>query len=196
MSSPRILGIDPGIAGTGIAVIELGRRVRLVEMGSVRTLPSGRKAKLRQADDDASRLRIILAAIVRAIDDHGPCVVAYETPLGSKGVRAAKSLAYVIGGVVTLAAERELAVMSVTPGEAKAEATGAKTASKAEIEAALCDRLDLPSDLVPVAKVDREHAFDALAVALVASRSELVRAMLTFAAQGGRPPMRLVGDDE
>jgi len=195
VSNHTILGIDPGIAGTGLAVLGLGRRLTVVELASVRTLPTARKAKLRQADDDATRLRVILAALDDILDRHRPVVLAYEAPLGSKGVRAAKSLAYVIGGVVAVAAQRNIPALAVFPAEAKLVATGSKTASKAEVEAGLRKRFALDG-VAPVAKVDREHAFDALAVALVARESEVVVAMLRFAAQSARGLIHLVEEVE
>ena len=195
MSDPIILGIDPGIAGTGIAVLRLGRKIEVVELASVRTLPTPRKARLRQADDDATRLRVIIAAIADTIDRHKPILIAYETPVGSKGVRAAKSLAYVIGSVVTMAFQRDIAAMSVLPAEAKVVAAGSKTASKAEVGEALIGRFAL-DDLIPVAKVDREHALDALAVALVARESELVVALVRYAAQSARGLLHVVEGGE
>lgn len=182
MSKQTILGIDPGIAGTGLAVIALASTVEVIELASVRTLPAGRKARLRQADDDAGRLRVILTTIDDLIKRHRPMVIAYETPLGSKGARAAKSLAYVVGGVVTLGWSSGRAVMSVTPAEAKVAAADVKTASKRDIFDALTRRFDLD---LPAAKCDREHALDALGVALAVVKTEFVLAALRAA------PLRL-----
>ncbi|MBI5246442.1 MAG: crossover junction endodeoxyribonuclease RuvC, partial [Elusimicrobia bacterium] len=66
----RVLGVDPGLAATGWAVLEPGPgRPRVVASGTLRTAPS---------DDLGSRLALIARGLRAAIAAHRPGVAAVE----------------------------------------------------------------------------------------------------------------------
>lgn len=178
-----ILGIDPGLANTGIAVLAApaSRSKMLRHLDTVTTKPPVRRRRLRQADSDADRLGFILAGIAQAIDDYDPVLVVYEAPTGGRSARGVKSLAYVVGGLVALCGERQVPCLSVTPAEAKRALTGSPTASKA-------DMIIAAKDVAPsrrwakLRKGQLDHAADAVAVATIGLRSEIVRAVLRLKA--------------
>ena len=83
--TPRVLGVDPGVAVTGYGVVEpeSGRLGRLVECGVIRT---DSKHEIWQ------RLDTVYEGVVELIERHGPSVLALETVFYGKNVRTALTL--------------------------------------------------------------------------------------------------------
>ncbi len=157
-----ILGVDPGIAVTGLAVVsEAARRPSVAWAGTVRT-PSGRR--------EGARLRAIFDALRDALALHRPEAVALERLLWGKNVGSAMAVARA-SGVVLLAAEQAgVPLTEYAPLEVKMAVTGSGSASKEQIRTALT-RLHamegVPSD---------PDAADAVAVAVChLTRSRLDR---------------------
>ena len=140
---------------------------------TARTKPPHKRRRLLQADADADRLRFLLGRIRQVMDNHSPDVVVYEAPTGGRSARGVKSLAYVVGAIVTLCEERGVPLLSVSPAEVKLEAAGVRNASKEAVVAAMRQRFPTGQwDDPPPWAVD--HAADALAAAASSLRSDTV----------------------
>jgi crossover junction endodeoxyribonuclease RuvC len=149
----RVLGIDPGLTRCGVGVVEgdIGRPLRLVDVGVVRTssdLPV------------AERLVSIERALDAWIDEHRPDVVAVERVFARSDVSTVMGTAQASGIALVCAARRGLVVALHTPSEVKAAVSGNGRADKAQVGAMVTrilrlDRTPSPAD-----------AADALALAI------------------------------
>jgi crossover junction endodeoxyribonuclease RuvC len=147
-----VLGVDPGIATAGLAVVgERDRRPVLVWSTTVRT-PAGL--------DESARLRILYGAVRDAIGDHGPQAVAVERLMWGRNVGSAMSVARATGVVLLAAADAGLRVDEYPPLEVKMAVTGIGNAGKDQVRQALIRTHGL--DGVPA----QPDAADAVAVAL------------------------------
>lgn len=147
-----VLGVDPGVAHLGLAVV--GRRDRRSELrwsGTVRT-----PADLAEAE----RLRLVAAAVRDAIAEHRPDSVAVERVAWNRNQVSALQVARATGAVMVVAAEAGLAVEEYAPSEVKSAITGLGNADKRQVQQAL-ERIHGLRD-VP----RQPDAADAVAVAL------------------------------
>jgi|SRR5581483_5931013 len=152
MFESRVLGVDPGVATVGLAVLERGSGgPRLVWAGTVRT-PAGA--------EEASRLRAIHDAVVEAIARQRPGSVAVERVAWNRNQVSALSVARATGVVLLAASEAGLPVDEYGPLEVKMAVTGMGVADKAQVRSALSRFHGLRG--VP----DQPDAADAVAVAL------------------------------
>jgi crossover junction endodeoxyribonuclease RuvC len=148
-----VMGIDPGMAATGLAVVAEGEggAASVVEATTVRTSPD---------TVEAQRLQTVFGAVVEAIRGHGPAAVAVERLMWGRNVGSAMSVARATGVVLLAAAEAGLPVHEYAPLEVKMAVSGHGGASKAEMRRAL-------ARIHGVAGVpDEPDAADAVAVAL------------------------------
>lgn len=160
-----VLGIDPGLATTGYALIEAddrGTRHRVPEAGVLRT-PS--------TDDVPQRLRTIYDDVCQLIAEHEPDAMAVEEVFFNKNVSSAISVSQARG--VVLLAGADLDVAEYSPLAIKRQICGHGRAQKAQIQSMVQRLLHLRQLPKP------DDAADALAVALchlLAERSGLSRA--------------------
>lgn len=157
-----VLGVDPGVAKLGLAVVTRdGRRPALVWADTVTT----------GADEpEAERLRVLADAVRAAIATHRPVSVAVERVAFNRNQVSALTVARATGAVMVAAAEAGLAVEEYSPTQVKSAVTGAGNADKRQVRDAL-ERVhgfrDLPSS---------PDAVDAVAVALTHLSSAPLRA--------------------
>lgn len=152
MFEGRVLGVDPGLARTGLAVLESReRRPAIVWTRTVLT-PADRP--------ESQRLAAIGSAVRTAIAEHRPIEVAVERVMFGSNKMSALSVARATGVVMMVAAEAGLDVDEYVPAEVKSAVTGLGTADKEQVHAALL-RVHGLSD-VP----RQPDAADAVAVAL------------------------------
>ena len=147
-----VLGVDPGVSRTGLAV--LARRERkpfLVWSDTVRT-PSKMP--------EASRLRLIAEAVRAAIVEHRPESMAIERVMWGSNTTSALSVARSTGAIMVVAAEAGLEVDEYVPLEVKNAVTGLGNADKLQVRQALIrvhGLLEVP---------EQPDAADAVAVAV------------------------------
>jgi crossover junction endodeoxyribonuclease RuvC len=148
----RILGIDPGLAATGWAVLEPGpRKPALVACGTIRTIP---------LDGEAARLVKIARGLRDAIAAHAPRVAAVEQALVARSAQSALALGQARGVAVFVAAEAGLPVHEYLPMHVKQAVTGYGHAEKGQVG-------QMVAQLVTLAGApSSSHAADAIAVAL------------------------------
>jgi Holliday junction resolvasome RuvABC endonuclease subunit len=189
-----LLGIDPGLAACGLAVVDLtGRETKVRRVGVIRTVPSARRRRLRTTDDLGDRLRLLAVALhahfLELQDLVAVCIEAKAIPFrgGKMTVRpsAVAALGRVRGLLDAFAAERALPVIEETPQVLKLLTTGKRHASKAEVQGALELRFPEVKALWPAQKTLVEHAADALASVVAGLESDVVRAALRAADSAG-----------
>ncbi|MCL3778349.1 MULTISPECIES: crossover junction endodeoxyribonuclease RuvC [unclassified Actinomyces] len=153
VAQQRVLGVDPGLTRCGLGCVDIDprRRVRLVEVGVVRTPPS-----------QSPELRLL--AIAEALDDWiarlGPTSVSVERVFAQDNLRSVIGVAQVMGVAMLAGARHGLEVAQHTPSEAKAAVTGSGTADKPQVQAMVARILGLAEPPSPA------DAADALAQAI------------------------------
>jgi crossover junction endodeoxyribonuclease RuvC len=129
MFDARVLGVDPGVARFGLAVVaRRDRTVELVWAVTVRT-PTGL--------DEASRLRLLADATRSAIAEHRPTAVAIERVAWNRNQVSALQVARATGVAMVVAADAGLPVEEYGPSEVKNAVTGSGNADKAQVQQAL-----------------------------------------------------------
>lgn len=162
-----VLGVDPGVAKLGLAlVVREGRRPALVWSQTVRTEPGV---------DESMRLLALAEAVRAAIAAHRPSSVALERVAFNRNQVSALTVARATGAVMVAAAESGLTVDEYSPTEVKAAVTGIGNADKRQVHEALVRVHGLRE--VPL----QADAVDAVAVAV----THLTGARLRAAARRG-----------
>jgi len=154
-----VLGVDPGLAATGYAVLEAGDgRPRMRECGCART-------KSRHPLE--ARLQAIHDELAQVISRWRPELAVLEGLYAEYKFPRTVILMGHARGVVCLAANQAGArVLEVAPAEVKSALTGSGRASKEQIRRAVTRMLSLQS------APESEHECDALALALVGAARE------------------------
>jgi crossover junction endodeoxyribonuclease RuvC len=149
----RVLGIDPGLTRCGLGVVDgsLGRPLRMVAVGVVRTPPDM---------PVALRLCRIEAEIEQWLDTHQPDAVAVERVFSQHNVKTVMGTAQASGIALVAAARRGLPVALHTPSEVKAAVSGSGRADKAQVGAMVTRLLRLTEQPKPA------DAADSLALAI------------------------------
>lgn len=148
----RVLGVDPGLAATGWAVLETGPvRPRVVASGTIRTS---------SADDRGARLLLIARGLRDAVAAHAPGVAAVEQALVAKSAKSALALGEARGVAIVTAAAAGLAIHEYLPMHVKQAITGYGHAEKGQVERMVGLLVGLPE------APGSAHAADAIAIAL------------------------------
>jgi crossover junction endodeoxyribonuclease RuvC len=149
----RVLGIDPGLTRCGLGIVEgaVGRPLRLVEVGVVRTPVDA---------PVADRLVALERGIEEWLDAFAPDAVAVERVFSQHNLRTVMGTAQASGVAMTAVARRGLPVALHTPSEVKAAVTGYGRADKTQVAAMVTRLLRLEAPPRPA------DASDALALAI------------------------------
>ena len=153
----RILGIDPGLAGTGWGILDaVDGTIQYVDHGIIET-----KADRPRAE----RLFFILSSIRSIIDQYKPHEAAIETLYFGKNVSSAIPVAEARGVISAAAAERGLPLHELTPNAIKLGVAGGARADKKQVQQMV--KIILGLDDIP----RPDHAADALGAAICAANS-------------------------
>ncbi|HEX8923517.1 MAG TPA: crossover junction endodeoxyribonuclease RuvC [Patescibacteria group bacterium] len=144
-----ILGIDPGLANTGWAILE--DETKLVECGVLKTKIS---------DGSADRLNQIYEELERLIKKYKVEAVAIETLFFAKNVTSAIKVAEAIGVIKVCGKRCGVEVVGYTPLQVKMSLVGYGRAEKEQVEEMVRNMLNLEAPISP------NHASDAVAVGL------------------------------
>ena len=173
MSSQIAVGVDPGFARFGVAVVErVGGRVKLLKALCVKTKKGTQKIKsgLRVSSDDLGRHSAIYDGFVDVVRGyHVTCVGVenYQTMPGGSA-SAAKTLVS-FGGVLWWCFLNDVFVTVSLPVDLKKRFCFGKDRSKEAVEASLCRSVVGLADVLRTTnKGDREHISDAIGHALLA----------------------------
>lgn len=150
----RAVGIDPGLAATGYAVIEApARRGELCAWGHIKT---SSKAQL------PVRLQTIFYEVDALFRQWQPAIVVVEDVyVLDRFPKAAIQLGEVRGVIYLAAQQHGIGVIKIRPTEVKSALTGNGRAPKDQVNRALRTLLRVRENIKP------DHASDAAALALV-----------------------------
>jgi crossover junction endodeoxyribonuclease RuvC len=152
MFERRVLGVDPGVARLGLAVVDAEGRVPQLIWADAVTTPADA--------DESDRLRRLCEAVRSAIATHRPASVALERLAWNRNHVSALTVARATGAIMVVAVEAGLSVAEYGPNEVKIAVTGMGNADKAQVRRALARVHGLKA--VP----SQPDAADAVAVAL------------------------------
>jgi crossover junction endodeoxyribonuclease RuvC len=171
MFDSLVLGVDPGVARLGLAVVgRTGRSPSLVWSATVVTDPGV---------DESLRLLHLARSVRAAIATHAPSAVAVERVAFNRNAVSALGVARATGAVMVVAAEAGVPVQEYSPTQVKSAVTGMGNADKAQVLLALVRVHGLHD--VPT----QPDAADAVAVALTHLTGERLRAA-SHASRGSR----------
>ncbi|MFZ4084622.1 MAG: crossover junction endodeoxyribonuclease RuvC [Vampirovibrionia bacterium] len=156
----KILGIDPGTARLGFAIIESydsNNLYKLLQCGIIETS---------KFDTEAQRLTEIRLDLLDLINTFKPDVVAIEQLFFFKNLKTVIPVAQARGVVLQLAHESKMQIFEYTPLQVKQIITGRGRAEKSEVESFVMADLQLTEKIRP------DDAVDAVAIALCFLRSD------------------------
>jgi crossover junction endodeoxyribonuclease RuvC len=121
-----VLGIDPGTAATGFAVLEAksGTPGRLIECGVIRT-----RAKFPMS----RRLEVIYDGVTELIARYRPATVAVETAFLKSNVRTTVTLGQARGMVLLAATKAGVEIAEFPPATVKKSVSGTGGANKTQV---------------------------------------------------------------
>jgi crossover junction endodeoxyribonuclease RuvC len=151
--SDKVLGIDPGTAATGYAVVEpkIGTPGHLIECGVIRT---------RSNHAMSNRLETIFDGVTELIARHSPATVAVETAFLKTNVQTTVTLGQARGMVLLAAAKAGAKIAEFTPATVKKSVSGTGGADKKQVAYMVQRLLRLKEPPKP------DDAADACAIAL------------------------------
>jgi crossover junction endodeoxyribonuclease RuvC len=163
-----VLGVDPGMAAVGLAVVERGGGRPAVRWAATSRTPAGLGTP--------ERLRRVHEAVAAAIAEHRPASLAIERLMWGRNAPTAMDVARASGVVVLAAAEAGVPVEEYAPLEVKMAVTGVGNAGKDAVRRGLIRVLGI--DGVP----DDPDAADAVAVAVCHLQQQRLRRLTREAA--------------
>lgn len=149
----KAIGIDPGLANTGYAVLTRNKNshFRMLSSGCIQTS---------KADTEAKRLFEIYTDVTCLIREHSPDIIAIEKVFWNKNITSALSTQGVISVCLLSAEQVGITSLVSTPQTAKAFATGSGTADKAHVRKFV--------EKLTQTEIQNSHIADAAAVAIAA----------------------------
>lgn len=169
-----VMGVDPGLASTGIAILEkrANQKPVCLELNVVRTKKADKKDRrgLRVTADDSRRLREIWNGLAAMTQAWQPQALAFEvySPYRAQGGTAWKA-ARIEGAVQMFGLEREMLVLPFLPQDLKRGFCGRVNASKEDVQNALAAKVENLDQMVNrFSKTLREHVTDAAGHAYLA----------------------------
>ena len=148
-----ILGIDPGLAGTGFALLSGSGNV--ITCSTLITPPG----------PDGARLLKITRHLRDLLDEHRPGEASLEELFMGRNATSAIGVAQTRGAILTVLEECAIPVFEYKPAQVKVVLTGYGKADKEQIARMLAAQVKLPDG-----KLDN-HALDAIAIAVCHARS-------------------------
>jgi len=143
-----ILGIDPGVASTGWAVLD---KDKLIASGCIKTS---------KKDDFSYRLSQIYQEVAEICSRWSVVDLAIEEIFFAKNAKTALKVAQAMGAIKTAAQNNGVRVFGYTPLQIKIAVVGYGRAEKKQVE------LMVEQMVVLNEKINSHHAVDALAAAL------------------------------
>lgn len=166
------LGIDPGMAHTGLAIVTRTHNgvYHCEKLVLAASKPTG-KGLVPRAQDDARRLKLIHAACMELMAYFAPHVLAVESyaPLVGRQGGSAWKTSVVYGLVHGIGLSGNRPVVAQSPQDIKRAFTLGKNNSKQHVQAMMCKLVQgLDAKLEAVCASKREHLADATAHAVLA----------------------------
>ncbi|MHB9296647.1 putative crossover junction endodeoxyribonuclease RuvC [Pillotina sp. SPG140] len=152
VTNRKILGVDPGLASTGIGIIEhSGQRIHCVHYSCIETSASVARPE---------RLFAIYQHFCTILHEYCPDESAIETLYFTKNISSALPVAEARGVLCMALAQHSIPLREFSPNAIKQAVVGSGSAEKIQVQELVRILLGLPTVPKP------DHAADALAVAL------------------------------
>ena len=150
----KIIGIDPGIATTGIGIVEgMDLKVQSFSFGSIQT---SKNTPL------SYRLNQIFSKLIQILNDLRPDLMVVEDIFSlQKYPKSGLNLGKVSGVILLAGSHVNIPTVEVSVREAKQILTGNGNAGKKQLEKAVRHLLNMTAPIKP------DHASDAMALALI-----------------------------
>ena len=124
--SKRCLGIDPGLANCGWAVVHRsGQKYQLIEKGTIRT---------KSTEEQPYRLEKIYADVLELLREHTPDKVEIEAVFFNRNVKSCISTASVIAVVEIACRHCDIPSNQIKPQSLKSAVTGTGRATKEQVK--------------------------------------------------------------
>ncbi len=157
VSETMVLGVDPGLATTGVALVRsLGAKRTLSRFGVI-TTPAGMAGP--------QRLAILHQQLREMIEETRPQAGAVELLFFASNTTTAMQVAEARGVILLAMQQSGIPVWEYTPMQVKASLTGYGKATKAQMTKMVRATLEAPEKLP-------DDAFDAAAIALCHLQSQ------------------------
>lgn len=172
-----VLGIDPGLANCGFAVVRLtSDSERLVDAGVICTKAQPRKRGVLVGEDNFMRAQSVGRALADLVAKHQPVAVCSEAMSFPQNKTASEKVALSWGVLAAVCTLNDLPCVQPSPQFIKKHMCGARNASKADVEAAVVERYPASSKVLgKVVASRREHAVDAFAVVISSLDGDVIR---------------------
>jgi crossover junction endodeoxyribonuclease RuvC len=159
-----IIGLDPGTAITGFAVIEKkgirDEKPRVIDFGCITT----------EAFDSAGdRLKIIHNELNKLISHHKPDLISVESLFFFKNLKTVMPVSQAKGVILLTAAKKNIPVCEFTPLQVKMTIAGYGRAEKKQVQEMTKKLLDLSGFDLKEKNRKKDDASDALGIAFCAS---------------------------
>ena len=151
-----ILGIAPGTAATGFAIIKKQSELRAIDYGCIRTSPQF---------STAERLKETHQQIAKLIKKHRPDIIAVEDIFFFKNLKTAIKVSQARGVALLSASQAKIPIAEYTPLQIKQAVTSYGRADKSQVQKMVKVLLNLKEIPKP------DDAADALAVAICCANS-------------------------
>ena len=177
VDSSVIICLDLALANTGVAVLRVNKNTK-DELLSVQTIHTDKSKQVKVSDDEWRRTTELASQLEKVIKETNPVHIFIECPTGgSKSASAARSMAVARGAACACLHSLGKPATLISPFEAKAAATGNKTAEKSEVKAAVKKEFpDFEGWVVgkrgQIVEGLNEHVYDALSVYMAARNTE------------------------
>jgi len=152
-----ILGIDPGLANTGWAVLD--HRSQMPDDSEYKLIGCG-CLKTKITSNSAKRLGIIYNELEEIIKKYQVTAMVFESLFFAKNAKSALKVAEAIGAIKICGERNNIEVAEFTPLQVKMALVGYGRAEKDQVEEMVRRLLNLDENITP------SHASDAVAVAL------------------------------
>jgi len=146
-----VLGIDPGLAATGWAVVKKEEKPKLIDCGCIKT---------KKEEAFSERLCFIFHEVKKIASKAKPQAAAIEEIFFAKNTKTAIKVAQAMGVIKLACRESKIPVFEYTPLNIKTTITGYGRADKDQVKSMILKTLNLKK------KIKWNHTFDAIAVSL------------------------------
>ena len=177
---PLVLGMDPGFASFGWAIMDLPRSWEVVcGVGVIRTAPAKKRLRVRATDDNLTRAGFIARHLREICHQDSPALICTEAFSQPRSATVAAKVAMSYGVIAGLAQSLGIPLLQVTPQEIKQSVCGRVAASKADVRDAIRARypghtaLDEFEAAYPEGQY--EHGYDAVAAIVACLDSDMAR---------------------
>src|SRR3989344_8791074 len=157
-----ILGVDPGTATTGFAVLKKieNNNIEVIDFGCIIT---------KKTFSDADRLGQIHDKINEIIIKHNPKLISIESLYFFKNLKTAIPVSQAKGVVLLSASKKDIPIKEFTPLQVKMTIVGYGRADKKQVQEMIKKLLNLERFDLKEKSRKKDDAYDALGIAFCAS---------------------------